>query len=139
MTENQTSIYQKYQEATSRYYHSDVDPLSYAPVALNKDVAHSLALLAEQSLNRIVASEDDINAEALGKQREAYERSDEKEQMDILTRKDNIIRDRLRSLVVEVEINHAQLAPGDFGEASVGSPAYQIAAGTGQRAPDYPE
>lgn len=126
MSNTQKSIYQQYEDATRKYYGADKDPFKFVPVASNKSVAHELALQVERHVATI--NEADLAATALRAQhRNKMPTVRGETDLDVL--KQHALEDRLRRGVVNTEISHAAMAPGDFNEDSEKAGAYEMGIG----------
>lgn len=126
MSTSQKSLYKKYEDATRSYYGTDRDPLKFVPVAGNRNVAHELATQVERHLGAI--SEEDITASALrAQQRNKMFSPGHQEEFETL--KEKALNDRLRRAVVNVELSHASMAPGDFNEDAMKAGAYEMGIG----------
>lgn len=122
------SNYQKLEDKTRQYYGADRNPLRFAPVVKNKDIAHELALDVERSLGYV--TDEDLTASAIRAERRARSmpgHPDRGRSLDEL--RNEALDDRLRRIVVQTELSHARLAPEDFNEDQEKSGAYEMGNG----------
>ena len=135
---NMPSLHKKYEEANRKYYGADKDPLKFVPAVSSPDVARDLAIDLSKSLARI--DEVEIAKDALRVQ--ARNRL-LREETDLPTIENQLLDDRLRTVVVNIETEHARRAPGDFNQDSEQSGAYEMGIGIvmprpRQEPPQYP-
>ena len=123
---SEQSITKQYQEDTNRYYGGEQDPLKFAPVVKDKDVAHEVALGVQRGLDNI--HDEDITASALRGQLR-YRMQGEGSTGDLEELKQQALDHAVRMVVVNAELNHARLAPGDFNQDSEKAGAYDMGVG----------
>jgi hypothetical protein len=119
------SLYKQYEDELGNYYGAQNDLLAFPPPVRNPEIAHALALQVESYINQI--DEADLAASAArGLLREMPRQRTPERRAQLI---DEARADRLRMAVVNVEMTHAQLAPGDFNPDQEQAGAYGMGIG----------
>lgn len=120
------SLYKQYEDALCKYYGTERSPLAYAPPVRNIDVAHQIALQVDSYLSSIDEAEIAESA-ARGLRREPPQQQTADRLAELV---DDSRAHRLRLAVVNTELTHARLAPGDFNPDQEQAGAYEMGIGT---------
>jgi hypothetical protein len=107
--EKPKSNHQLLEDAQRHYYGADTDQLRMVPAVTNPDVAHQIATNLERQITvHEAGTEGPLDPTTLAR------------------------------IALNGELQHARLAPGDFGEDATASPAYQMGIGVDMNAPRPP-